>query len=84
MCAKQYIGESGTTIRACMKHHCNAYNSNVNRPIYQHAKSHGKKLDCFSITIIDQVPNIDERKQKEKYYINLLKTKLPFGLNVIK
>ena len=83
-CAIQYIGESGTTIRARMKHHRNAYNSNVNRPIYRHAKDHGKKFDCFSITIIDQVLNIHERKQKEKYYINLLKTKLPFGLNVIK
>ena len=42
-CAKQYIGASGTTIRARMKHHHNAYNSNVNRPIYQHAKGHGKR-----------------------------------------
>ena len=67
-----------------MKHHHNACNSNVNRPIYQHGNSHRKKFDCFSITIINLVPNMDERKQKEKYYIDLLKTKLPYDFNVIK
>jgi len=83
ICNKQYVGETGTTVRSRIKHHRNAARSNLNRPIYQHLTKHQKGFEVFSITIIDKVPDLQERKVKEMYYINLLKTKLPFGLNVI-
>ena len=38
----------------------------------------------YNITIIHQISNLEERKKKEMYYINLLTTKVSFGLNVIK
>jgi len=78
ICSKQYIGETGTTIR--------------NRPIiemplelisidlFTHMSSHM----IFKIIIIDKVTNQQARQSKESEYIELLKTKLPFGLNVIK
>lgn len=84
ICHKQYIGETHTTIRSRMKHHRNMSKTATNRPIYAHILKHQATFSIFSITIIDQVLNTAERKQKETYYINLLKTKVPFGLNVIK
>ena len=83
LCNKQYIGETHTTIRSRMKHHRNMYKTATNRPIYSHISNHQKDFSIFSITIIDRVTDTTQRKQKEMYYINLLKTKIPFGLNVI-
>jgi len=64
-----------------MTHHRNATRANLNRPIYSHVKSHDM---VFRIIIIDNVTNQQARKNKESEYIELLRTKLPFGLNVIK
>ena len=84
ICRKQYVGETGTTIRSQMKHHRNASKSNLNRPIYEHIQAHKENnMDTFSLTIIDKVEDMHERKEKEKEYICLLKTQVPFGLNVI-
>ena len=83
ICGKQYVGETGTTVRSRMKHHKNATHSDLNRPVYSHLRAHRKDFNIFSITIIDQITNMKERKEKEKQYIDVLKTKLPFGLNVL-
>ena len=66
-----------------MKHHQNMHKTATNRPIYAHILSDHNNFNIFSINIIDRVPDLAMRKQKEMYYINLLKTKIPFGLNVI-
>ena len=83
LCNKQYIGETHTTIRSRMKHHRNMSKTATYRPIYAHILNHQKDFNIFTLTIIDRVEDINTRKQKEIYYINLLKTKIPFGLNVI-
>ena len=84
ICRKQYVGETGTTIRSRIKHHRNASKSNLNRPIYKHIKAHKEtSTDIFSLSIIDKVDDMEERKEKEKEYIHLLKTQVPFALNVI-
>ena len=69
-----------------MTHHRNAFKANLNRPIYSHIKSHGHNKDftIFTITINDCLTDQFARKTKETEYIELLKTKLPFGLNVKK
>ena len=67
-----------------MKHHRNASNSNLNHPIYKYIQAHKEtSMDTFSLTIIDKVDDMEERKEKEKEYIHLLKTHVPFALNVI-
>ena len=81
---KQHIGESHTTIRARIKHHKNMSKSATNRPLYHHILTHKPGFTIYSITIIDQVLDTKSRKDKEIYYINLLKTFVPFGFNVIK
>ena len=82
-CSKQYIGETHTTVRSRMKHHRNISKTALNRPIYAHLLEHHGSFSIYSITVIDRVQDTLQRKQKEQYYINLLKTKIPFGLNVI-
>jgi len=57
--------------------------SALNRPIYAHLQSHHIDFSSFKLTIIDQIFDLQERKQKEQSYIELLKTKVHFGLNVI-
>jgi len=66
VCGKQYIGESSTTIRIRMRHHRNAMQANSNRPIYRHVISHQSTFNIYTITIIDQVTNRMERKEKER------------------
>ena len=83
ICYKQYIGETSTTIRSRMKHHRNMSKTALNRPIYNYIYQHNSNFSIFSITIIDQVKDLKQRKEKEQYYIQLLKTKFPFGLNVV-
>ena len=83
ICNKQYIGETHTAIRNCMKHHRNMSKSALNRPIYAHLELYQIEFSSYKLTIIDKIVDLQERKQKEKSYIKLLKTKIPFGLNVI-
>ena len=83
ICQKQYVGETGTTIRVRMRHHRNMYQSQTNRPIYTHPKKHQSDFSIFKLTIIDQVTDRNHRKTKETLWIQELRTKLPFGLNVI-
>ena len=83
ICYKQYIGESGQTIRSRMKHHRNASHANVNRPLYRHLKEHNMPFQTLKLTIIQQVTNMTYRKQHELVLITEFKTKIPFGLNVI-
>ena len=65
-----------------MKHHRNKANTALNRPNYAHLKQH-KNFSTFSITIIDQIKDLKTKKDKEQEYIQMLKTKIPLGLNVI-
>jgi len=83
ICFKQYVGETGTTVRIRMRHHRNMFNSYTNRPIYRHPVTHSANFAIYRLTIIDQVNNRDRRKAKEADWIKILKTKLPFGFNVI-
>jgi len=66
-----------------MKHHRNKAKTTLNRLIYAHLQQHQTDFSAFSITIIDQVKDLKKRKEKEMQYIQNLKIKVPFGLNVI-
>ena len=67
------VGGTGTTIRSRMKHHRNASKTCLNRPTYDHIQSHNEeKLDIYTFMIIDQVTDVQDRKEKEMYYIDEL------------
>ena len=78
ICHKQYNGGTHTTIQSCMKHHRNMSNTALNRPIYAHPTLHQQSFSIFSITIIDTVTDLADRRRKEQDYIRLLKTKYPW------
>ena len=52
-CGKQYIRETGTSIRARMTHNQNASKAILNRPIYSHLKKQNSRFNSFTITITD-------------------------------
>ena len=83
ICHKQYVGETGTSVRIRLRHHRNMYNSHTNRPIYRHPATHNTDFSVYKLTIIDQESDSYHRKSKEAHWIKELKTKIPFGLNVI-
>lgn len=83
ICHKQYVGETGTSIRIRLRHHRNMYSSHTNRPIYRHPSIHKTDFSVYKLTIIDQESDIYQRKCREAHWIKELKTKIPFGLNVI-
>jgi len=64
ICNKQYVGETHVTIRNRMKHHRNKAKTALNRPIYAHLQKHQADINIFSITIIDQVKDLQRRKEK--------------------
>jgi len=78
-CNKQYMGETGTTVRLRVKHHRNATKADINRPIYYHIQSHKRTFNIFTIIIIDRAIDLKE-KVKEMEYITLLKTCIPSDL----
>lgn len=84
ICQKQYIGQTGTSMRVRMRHHRNMAKANTKRPIYLHNKQHGIEFNhCYQLTIIDKATDYNNRIALESRWINDLRTKLPFGLNVI-
>lgn len=56
ICGKQYVGETGTTVRERMKHHRNAVTANVNRPIYAHLTKHQKNLTVSTLQLSTRSP----------------------------
>lgn len=79
ICYKQYVGETGTTIRIRLRHHRNMFNSHTNKPIYRHPQTHNANFTIYILTIIDQLSDKNQRKAKETDWIKVLKIKIPFG-----
>lgn len=83
-CFKQYIGETHTKVSTRMRHHRKHSKTHIDRPIYAHLKKHGLTFSTYKLTIIREVRDTTTRKTVEKELIQELKTKIPFGFNVIK
>ena len=50
---------------------------------YKHYCSEGhNEIENLSLTLIDQVEHLDSLRKKELYWINMLNTWVPNGLNV--
>lgn len=83
ICQKQYIGETGTTVRVRMRHHRNKFKAKTDLPVYRHLLLHNTDFSAYKLTIIDQNNDTGARKAREMEWIVELKTKIPFGLNII-
>ena len=83
-CYKQYVGETSTTLRERIRRHRNMATSATNRPLYHHLKEHGQSFSqTYKLSILEQVNNTALRRTRERWFIDQLKTKVPFGFNVI-
>ena len=78
ICQKQYIGETGTTVRIRMRHHRNKFTAKTDLPIYRHPLIHNKDFSIYKLTIIDKHDDRSTRKKNEMDWITTLKTKIPF------
>ena len=89
-CCKQYVGQTVDEFR----NRWNNYKSNDRRflneqfcfqeHIFEHFNSegHSRFLENVSITFIDKTDPSDPEK-RENYWIHILKTMVPWGLNII-
>lgn len=83
-CGKQYVGETKNTLSMRMiQHKYNIKNrKDIDTPLVLHFLQHG--LDCLRFAGLEKNAFWTdwERKKRERYWIFLLSTKEPFGLNV--
>ena len=81
---KQYVGETGQTIRKRFYGHTYAIRNNVDTLVAKHFRSPGHCLSNMRVTVIEQI-RVDDtniRKQREKFWRYKLRTNYPEGLNV--
>lgn len=86
ICGIQYIGESSCKLKNRINNHRSAYKSGKNTLLYEHYRNHGLQTfqNVFHLHILDdstENSNNKIRTDKELYWIKLLKTAFPFGLN---
>ena len=80
-CGKQYVGETGSTMRHRFAQHRNRFMSEP-MSLYSHFIRY-HKIMCLdvSISFLESVPDRETRLTREKAWISELGTTLPRGLN---
>lgn len=86
LCGVQYIGESSCNLKNRINNHRSAFKKNKNTLLYNHYREHGlsELTKAFTIHILDdstENANHQIRTDKELFWIKLLNTAYPFGLN---
>ena len=79
-CGKQYVGETGRTLRDRLNNHRSAILHKKNTSIALHFNSNGHSILDLKITAIEQRERID-RRNREIYWQNILGTWEPWGIN---
>ena len=82
-CLKQYIGETSRKLKDRLNDHKSNISTRKNTAIAIHFQTATHQLKHLSIIPIEQLPNDNKenRLEREKYYIKILKTSYPHGLN---
>ena len=81
-CHKQYVGQTGDTLRARMRHHRNKLRSWDRKKIYLHCNDRNHNPDgVWHVTPIQQETDHARRLDLEADWIRRLKTTGRFGLN---
>jgi len=84
-CKRQYVGETTRTLRERLTDHKSNVRTNKPTPITIHFNQAGHSSADIRIIPIERIPDtrnsLLNRKQREKYWIQKLKTKYPAGLN---
>lgn len=82
-CSLQYVGETGTTLRQRVNNHRSCIKLNNYTAVSIHFNSPNHNFNDFTIIPLEQLTedNKSERLKRETYYILLLGTVFPRGLN---
>ena len=82
VCSKQYVGQTGVTLRNRVRHHLNKMHGGCNRKIYRHfnERNHNPSGRWF-ITPIQRETDPKKRLRLECEWVNRLRTAGRFGLN---
>lgn len=82
-CSKQYVGKTCLTLRSRINQHRSSIKMKRERYISKHFNLPAHSITDFSVQIIDtSSDNTKDLSQLEKYWINILQTIQPKGLNV--
>lgn len=81
---KQYVGETGQTVRKRFYGHRHAVRNNVDTLVARHFRSPGHSLADLRVTVIERVRvnDVDIRRRRERFWRYKLRTNYPDGLNV--
>ena len=82
-CQKQYVGETGRSIRDRVNDHRSDITRKIDTPIGLHFNTTEHKIFHLKIIPIEKIhyENNNYRKIREKFWINKLQTGYPKGLN---
>jgi hypothetical protein len=86
-CGLQYVGETGRVIRSRLSEHKNGIAGKPKgcKILYSHFKHGCKTFDFQIIEAItdsdDKSKNLENRQERENFWIRELRTKYPYGLN---
>lgn len=85
-CKKQYVGETGRTLRDRLNDHRSAIKNKQKTPIAVHFNQPGHSVLCLRITPIELVKTnlsnpVTARHNRERYWQQKLKTLYPLGIN---
>jgi hypothetical protein len=81
-CKLQYIGETGMTLRNRLNNHLSCIRTQKNTSVAIHFNDISHSISDLSITPTEAMLNpSDNRHSRENFWIKVLKTFYPFGLN---
>lgn len=83
-CNIQYVGETTTTLRTRMNNHRNHIKHSYDHPVARHFNAPSHTLNHLTVQPIEQVHSQDVAYllQREKFWMQKLKTIAPHGLNI--
>ena len=82
-CKKQYVGLTTQELHVRVNHHRSNILSKVRTYIANHFNFPDHSLDNLKLQCIDSANTMKELMDLEHFWISTLKTKLPFGLNIL-
>ena len=81
ICGTQYVGESSNTMNTRCRGHISTIRTSKDHPVAVHYRSYNHTTEDFNITVIDKEADKNRCLRLEEYWLILLDTLSPKGLN---
>ena len=82
-CSKQYVGLTSQKLQTRMNHHRSEIFNKVKKYMNNHFNFADHSIRSLKVQAIDQANTLQELIELEHYWIATLKTRVPFGLNIL-